>query len=282
MNPRFNERTAAGISAALVLLHAGAVLFALRSPSHLPLVHLLAGLGASVIAIAGTTAAARAFSPGDYLRRVWTLFAASAVLLLVSSSIRAGWMIAVPGVPFDQSALAPVRVLIVLTLNLLNAGALVLLALTYRRSGLTPPRSWKSHGLWALCTAVALAIVLPQLRHNLQVLLAGGASTTQTFATVVSALGDLVTIVLVAPILRVAYMMRGGKLAWAWWAMAGAGAMWIVFDAYPWDRMQGALALLTVARTAAISLKGLSGLLQCAALERAPVATPAASPLRAA
>ncbi|WP_164016657.1 hypothetical protein [Pyxidicoccus trucidator] len=282
MTPRFNERSVAVIAAGLVLLHAGAVLFSLQTPARLPLIHQFAGLAASLVAILGTVLAARGFSAGDYLRRVWTLFAASAVLLLVASLLRVGWMVAVPEVPFEHSALAAVRTLAVVVLNLLNAGALVLLALTYRRSGLQPPSSWKSHGLWALCTVVALAIVLPRLSTNVRLLIDGGASGSQTLASVVSAFGDLVTIVLVAPILRVAYMMRGGKLAWAWWAMAAAGAMWIVFDARPWDRMEGPLALLAVARTAAIALKGLSGVLQRVALEPEPVKQAAPSTLRAA
>ncbi len=282
MTSRFNERTAAAVGAGLVLLHVGAVLFSLQSPARLPLIHQLAGLAASLVGIAGTVLAARAFSPGDYLRRVWTMFAVSAVLLFVASLLRAGWMLAVPDVPFEYSVLAPVRTLAVVVLNLLNAGALVLLALTYRRSGLQPPTSWKSHGLWALCTVVALAIVLPRLGTNVKLLVDGGTSAPQTLASIVSALGDLVTIVLVAPILRVAYMMRGGRLAWTWWAMAAAGAMWIVYDAQPWDRMEGALALLAVARTAAIALKGLSGVLQCVALEPEPVKQPAPATLRAA
>ena len=281
MNFRLNERSAGAIGAGLVLLHGIAVIAALGAPELMPIIHQLAGLGASVVAIAGTVLAARAFSPGDYLRRVWSMFAVSAVLLFVASAIRGGWMISMRGLPFDQSGLAPVRTLAVVVLNLLNASALVLLALTYRRSGLQPPRNWKSHGLWALCTGLALAIVLPQLRHDLQSLTSGG-SVTAALPHVVSALGDLVTIVLVAPILRVAYMMRGGRLAWTWWAMAAAGAMWIIYDASRWDSAQGAFALLAVARTAAIALKGISGLLQCAALEREPVAQPAAASLRSA
>jgi hypothetical protein len=281
MNFRLNERSAGAIGAGLVLLHGAAVLGVLGTPGRLPLIHQVAGLAASVVAIAGTVLAARAFGAGDYLRRVWTLFAVSAVLLFAASAMRVGWMLAVPELPFEQSALAPVRTLMVVVLNLLNTGALVLLALTYRRSGLQPPRSWRTHGLWALCTGVALAIVLPQLRQDLQALANGGDVTT-TLAHVVSALGDLVTIVLVAPILRVAYMMRGGRLAWTWWAMAAAGAMWIVYDAYRWDSAQGALALLAVARTAAISLKGVSGLLQCAALEREPAAQQTGAALRSA
>jgi len=276
MNFRLNERSAAGIGAGLVLLHGAAVLGTLGSPGQLPLIHQLAGLAACVVAIAGTVLAARAFSAGDYLRRVWSLFAVGAVLLFLASLMRTGWMLAVPGVPFEQSPISGVRTLLVVVLNLLNVSALVLLALTYRRSGLTPPRSWKTRGLWAACTAVALAIVLPQLRHDLLALREGGDITT-LLAHVVSAVGDLVTIVLVAPILRVAYMMRGGKLAWTWWAMAAAGAMWIVYDASRWDSAQGALALFAVARTAAIALKGVSGLLQCAALDRE--AAPAAQPL---
>ncbi|QSQ19483.1 hypothetical protein JY651_29715 [Pyxidicoccus parkwayensis] len=282
MNPRLNERTAAAIGACLVLLHAGAVLFSLQSPAQLPLIHQLAGLAASLLSTAGTVMAARAFSPGDYLRRVWTMFAVSAVLLFVASSLRVGWMLAVPEVPFELSALAPVRTLAVVVVNILNPSALVLLALTYRRSGLQPPRSWKTNGLWALCAVVALAIVLPHLSHNVKLLMDGGASVAQTLASVVSALGDIVTILLVAPILRVAYMMRGGKLAWAWWAMAASGAMWIVYDAQQWDRIQGPLALLAVARTAAISLKGLAGVLQRVVLEPEPAKPETAASLRAA
>lgn len=281
MNSRFNVRLAAAAGAGLVLLHAAAVLYSLQSPEKLPLIHQLAGLAASLVSTAGTVMAARAFSPGDYLRRVWTMFAVSAVLLFVASSLRVGWMLAVPEVPFERSALAPVRTLAVLVLNILNPGALVLLALTYRRSGLQPPRSWKTNGLWALCAAVALAIVLPHLVSNVKLLAEGHASASQTLASITSALGDLVTIVLVAPILRVAYMMRGGKLAWAWWAMAASCAMWIVYDAQQWDRIAGPLALLAVARTAAISLKGIAGVLQCVVLEPEPAKAPPVMQARA-
>jgi hypothetical protein len=284
MTSRFNARSAAALGAALVLLHAGAVLVSLGTPERLPLLHQFAGLGASLVAIAGTVLAARAFGSGDYLRRVWTLFAASAVLLFVASAMRTGWMLAVPGSPFDGSALAPVRTLVVVGVNVLNAWALVMLALTYRRSGLRPPRSATSLTLWVLCAVAAAAAVLPQLRLNLTLAAAGGASSAQAFASIVSALGDMTTIVLVAPILRVAYMMRGGKLAWAWWAMAGAGAMWIVYDAHlsiagllPGGSEGTAAALLLVTRTAGIALKGISGLLQCAALE--PETAPAAQPV---
>ena len=96
MTPRFNARSAGAIGAALVLLHAGAVLATLGAPERLPLVHQLAGLGASLVAIAGTVLAARAFGSGDYLRRVWALFAVSSVLLFVASALRGGWMLTAP------------------------------------------------------------------------------------------------------------------------------------------------------------------------------------------
>ena len=268
MNFRLNERSAGALGAVLVLLHAGAVLASLGSPERLPLINQVAGLVALLVAIAGTTLAARSFGEGDYLRRVWTLFAISAVLLFVASALRTGWMIAVPEQPFNQSALAPLRTGLVVVLNGLNVSALVLLALTYRRSGLTPPRNWKTHGLWAACTVAAVAGILPQLRQDLQAISSGGADGAQTLAHVVSAVADLTTIVLVAPILRVAYMMRGGRLAWTWWAMAAAGAMWLIYDAGRWELEQGPLALLAVARTAAITLRGVAGLLQRAALEK--------------
>lgn len=281
MNSRFNARHAGALGAVLVLLHAGAVLGSLGNPERLPLIHQLAGLLASLVAITGTGLAARAFGAGDYLRRVWTLFAVSAVLLFVASALRTGWMLAMPDAPFNQSSLAMLRTALVVLLNAMNVSALVLLALTYRRSGLNPPRNWKTHGLWAACTVAAVAVVLPQLRHDLQTLSSGG-DVALTLAHVASALADLTTIVLVAPILRVAYMMRGGRLAWTWWAMAAAGAMWLVYDAHRWELVQGPLALFAVARTAAIALRGVSGLLQCAALEQPERAPGAVSSVRSA
>ena len=42
------------------------------------------------------------------------------------------------------------------------------------------------------------------------------------------------TMALLVPILRVAYLLRGGRLAWVWWALGISGAAWLLYDAREW------------------------------------------------
>jgi hypothetical protein len=184
-------------------------------------------------------------------------------------------MVAVPDVDFFRSPLATPRTVLIVLLNVFNSVAPVLLVLTYRRSGLKPPRTLGVMALYAAGALLALVIVRPVFQRTLGHFQAHGYSAEVT-ANVASIIGDLFTLGLIAPILRVAYMMRGGRLSWPWWAMAASGVAWIVFDVRPTESATAA-ALFFVARTAAIALVGGSGLLQRAALAPdtgpAPVST---------
>lgn len=254
-----------GLVAALVVAHLVAVVTLLGAPERLTLVHQLAGLAASVLGITGTVLAARTFAPGDHLRRVWTLYAVGAALLFVASSLRVGWMLSQPDVDFFQSPLATPRTVLVVLLNVFNSLAPVLLVLTYRRSGLKPPRTPSVMALYAVGIAVAFWVVGPVIARTVDTIRDNGYSA-EVAASFASILGDLFTVALVAPILRVAYMMRGGRLSWPWWAMAASGVAWIVFDIRPTESASAVVALSFVARTAAIALVGAAGLLQRAAL----------------
>jgi hypothetical protein len=282
-NPRVDARSSGatgvvvGLVALLVVAHLVAVVAWLGEPGRLPLVHQLAGLAASVLGISGTLAAARTFAPEDHLRRVWALYAVGASLLFVASALRVGWMVAVPDVDFFQSPLATPRTVLIVLLNVFNSVAPVLLVLTYRRSGLVPPRTVAVMALYAVGALLALLVVRPVLVRTVGHFQAHGYSAEVT-ANVASIIGDLFTLGLIAPILRVAYMLRGGRLSWPWWAMAASGVAWIVFDVRPTEHADAA-ALFYVARTAAIALVGASGLLQRAAL--APEATAADAPATA-
>ena len=271
-----------GLVALLVVAHLVAVVVLLGAPERLSLVHQVAGLAASVLGITGTVLAARTFAPEDHLRRVWTLYAVGAALLFVASSLRVGWMLAHPDVDFFQSPLATPRTVLVVLLNVFNSLAPVLLVLTYRRSGLKPPRTLAVMVLYAVGVAVALYVVGPVVANTLANIREHGYSA-EVAASFASIVGDLFTVAFIAPILRVAYMLRGGRLSWPWWAMAASGLAWIVFDVRPDVHAASAttVALFFVARTAAIALVGASGLLQRAAL--APEASrPGGAPVVAA
>jgi hypothetical protein len=277
---------------ALLVAHTAAVVSMLDAPEKLSVVHNLAGWGGSLIGVIGTVSAALAFSRGDYLRKVWGWFAVGAVLLLVGNAMRSAWDVVAPGRPFSESGLLVYRTAVVVGVNVASAWALLLLSQTYRQSGLQPPSSWRANALWALTAVLALAVIGKPLSDNVhRVLGETGAPAFVAVTAIASTLGDLTTVILVVPLLRVAYMLRGGRLAWVWWMMGASGAAWLVYDAREWiatalpgDPARN-LELVLVVRSLAMGLKGVSGLLQRAALapqpvpaEAAPVSVPSATP----
>ena len=259
---------ALGAVALLVVGHLVTALLFLDSAG-LSLAHLGWGLLASLFNIAGTVVAARAFSPGDYLRRVWGLFATGATLLFVASLLRAGWMVAGPDVPFEQSPFATVRLVLLVLVNVLVVVAPAMLVLTYRRSGLSPPSSPRFLLGYAAFVGVMAVLAVPAFRDAAAAMQRPGSGALDATVNVVSLLGDLGKLALLPFILRVAYLLRGGRLAWPWWAMTASGVAWLLFDLrnlLP-DDATHASALLAVTRTAAIALVGAAGFLQRAALE---------------
>ncbi|MCE9666414.1 hypothetical protein LY474_01195 [Myxococcus stipitatus] len=268
-----------GAVVALQLAHLVAV--ATSAPASHALVHDVAGWGSGLLAVFGTFAAASAFGSGDYLRKVWGGLAAGAALSLVSAALRSYWLHAVPDVPFTASPLLPYRMVVVVLANVCTTYALILLASTYKQSGLQPESSPRTTALWAAAALAALAVGVPVLVTEANNL--GSTPLPSTIISVVSTLADMTTIFLVAPILRVAYMLRGGRLAWVWWAMGLSGATWLLYDARVWlapllpgDPTQAA-ELMRSLRTSGLVLMGLAGWLQRTALTPQKFASPESS-----
>lgn len=259
---------ALGAVALLVVGHLVTALLFLDAAG-LTLVHLGWGLAASLLNIAGTVVAARAFSPGDYLRRVWGLFAMGATLLFVASLLRAGWQLANPDVPFAASPFATVRLVLLVLVNVLVVVAPAMLVLTYRRSGLSPPSSLRFLVGYAAFLVLMALVTAPAFRAAWATMQAREGGALDATVNVVSLLGDLGKLALLPFILRVAYLLRGGRLSWPWWAMTASGVAWLLYDVrglLP-DDAAHASALLAVTRTAAIALVGVAGALQRAALD---------------
>lgn len=261
-----------GAVVALQLVHLAAVATSFQDAQRLALVGDVAGWAVGLLAVAGTAAAALAFGSGDYLRRVWGLLTAGAVLSLVSTALRSYWMHAVPDVPFTESPLLPVRMGVVVLANVCTTFALVLLSRTYKQSGLQPPPSSRATLLWAVAAVAAVAVGGPAVVAAVGQLGQGFAATCTAVIALASSLGDMTTILLVAPLLRVAYMLRGGRLAWVWWAMGISGAVWLFYDARGWlapllpGNPAEAVELLRTLRTSGLAMLGLAGWLQRSAL----------------
>lgn len=270
-------KVAPWLGAVLVLqgVHLAAVATSFQDAQRLALVGDVAGWAVGLLAVLGTAAAAKAFGAGDYLRRVWGLLTVGALLSLVSTALRSYWMHAVPDVPFTASPLLPVRMGVVVLANVSTTFALVLLARTYKQSGLQPPPSPRATLLWAVAAVAALAVGGPALVAAVGHLGQDFAATCTAIIALASTLADMTTILLVAPILRVAYMLRGGRLAWVWWAMGISGAVWLFYDAREWlapllpGNPAEAVELLRTLRTSGLAMLGLAGWLQRSALAAA-------------
>lgn len=270
-----------GTVVVLQLVHLAAVATSFQDRRQLALVGDAAGWTVGLLAVLGTAAAALSFARGDYLRRVWGLLTVGAGLSLVSTALRSYWMHAVPDVPFTDSPLLPVRMGVVVLANVSTTFALVLLARTYRQSGLQPPPSPRATLLWAVSAVAALAVGGPALVAAVGHLGQDFATTCTAVIALASTLADMMTILLVAPILRVAYMLRGGRLAWVWWAMGMSGAVWLFYDAREWlapllpGNPAEAVELLRTLRTSGLAMLGLAGWLQRSALTAAQPASSA-------
>lgn len=261
------NRTAMGIgvTAGLVLAHLLGVVVFLGSPDGLRITHDLAGWAASIAGVVGTAAAARIFARGDHLRRVWMLLAAGSSLLLVGHALRSYW-VWTHHEPLQHFAYSPMiwpRMLVVGAANVTATWGLIQLASTYTRSGLEMPRSPRFSALWIVLSAAALFLLVWQFRFDIGRFGSAG-ETAAALTNMVSTLGDTATVVLITPILRIAYLMRGGRLARVWWAVGLSGAMWLLYDYKDWiaPASTQALELLRILRTPGLALMGLAGLLQ--------------------
>ncbi|HZN92777.1 MAG TPA: hypothetical protein VFB81_08725, partial [Myxococcales bacterium] len=227
MTPRARMAIAAVVAMAVAVFLGTALV--LDDPRWVRLVFDAGGWAGSLFGAFGTVAAARTFARGDYLRRVWTLIAAGAALLLAGHAVRSIWGYAMPDVAFNDSPLVYPRFFIVTAANVCGVWGLALLAYSYAHSGIEVPRSAAFNAAWLAVSAVAAALVVHQLRLDV-----GGVDSVHKFflklTNIVSTLADAASFVLIAPVLRVAYLMRGGRLAGAWWAIGLSGALWLIYD----------------------------------------------------
>jgi hypothetical protein len=259
-------RWAISATAALAAAHLVGVALSLGDPAQIQRVHDAGGWMASIFGAFGAVVAARTFSPGEYLRRVWGLLAAGSVLLVLGHAVRSAWIHTSPEIDFQDSVLIYPRLALVAGANICTIGGLYLLAYSYTHSGLDVPRTAAFNALWAAVSALAVVLMVVQLQKEAASFdsprhVAGGVTG------MISTLADTGGLILIAPVLRIAYLMRGGRLAGVWWAVGLSEALWLIYDCRTWlvrplpfDSAH-AFALLSVVRNPALALVGLGGLL---------------------
>jgi hypothetical protein len=175
------------------------------------------------IALAGAAclAAALVFGRGDHLRRAWALMSLSHLALAL---LYAGDLVGLPASAMPTWFLGTFTLLT----NVLRAAGTAVFAFAWLRTGL-PAIGTRRGNLAAgmALLAVSLAVVGPDLMHYARAALRGDAYGGILALADVS---DLLVLLMVAPLVRIARALAGGSLAWPFGLMAAASVCWLVFD----------------------------------------------------
>jgi hypothetical protein len=180
---------------------------------------------AKTMALAGALGAALALEHGDYLRRAWLFVAGCMALLLLRDLTLA---------PFVSGALGArgldlVRGVLVVGANLSQVIGTWMLARAGERAGLGVPASRGAQwGVLFLAVLLAAAFAGPGVVLNTGRVLNGDLGALTGAA---SALGDMVSLCLIAPLLLTALALRGGLIGWTWTLLTASYVAWLLYDA---------------------------------------------------
>ncbi len=170
----------------------------------------------------GCLAAAQGFDAGDYLRRAWLVSAAAmAFLFMRDVLVTTGLDAALPAPAWWLGGL-------VLACNVTTVYGLWLMARVFNAVGLASEQDekrWRAYMRAALL--VAIALTFPSLRATFEEFQKG---EPRAIAWFFSAVGDALSLALVAPMLLTAVAMRGGLLIWPWALLTVSIAAWLLYD----------------------------------------------------
>jgi hypothetical protein len=189
--------SAVGLAAAYV----AARLAANDSAEGIHLVNTLFPAGATAMGIVGCFAAAAQFERGDFLRRGWIVQGAGYVSLTASAL----WRGFAPA-----STVVPARIVFTLFSNTAEIWGAILFARVWLVAGIELPGSRLGRrGVVILAIVVALLIAGLPTALGVRDVIRGKYSGA---VSVFSSLGDMVALVLIAPILLTALALRGEHL----------------------------------------------------------------------
>jgi hypothetical protein len=177
-----------------------------------------------VLTLVGSWSAALAFERGAYQRRAWFLIGACMALLLTRDLTLLPFFRR-----FDPRSMVVVTGVLVALANLSQVVGTWMLARTWKVAQLALPGSAAAQ--WATVAVVgvlAAAAAGPSVLRSGGRLLQGDLSVS---AGVFSALGDMVSLWLIAPLLLTALALRGGLFGWPFALLTTSYVAWLGYDA---------------------------------------------------
>lgn len=186
-----------------------------------------ASLLARAAAVAGCAIAAAQFDAGDYMRKAWTAMGLTYVLLLIfalffgSATHLAGHLLSADAEKIASGVLVG-------SANLSTIVGVLLVARTWNAAGMDFQASTLVKVVAGVGSLVlALVIAGGTAWHSLLLVLGG---RLDSLTDLCSAVGDIVGLAVLAPILLTALSLRGGSLAWPWGMLVLGTFAWVLFD----------------------------------------------------
>jgi hypothetical protein len=172
----------------------------------------------------GCLVAAFAFGRGDYLRRAWALTATCAAMLLLRDvTLRIGSPTHILGVPADL-----VDGVMVLVANTAAVAGLWMMARAWTIAGLEPPGSVRGRRILVGAAIVfACAVGATTIFLDARQMLRGDLAA---IVPVASDVGDVLSILFIAPVALTALGMSGGALLWPWGLLTASVVCWLGYD----------------------------------------------------
>lgn len=179
-----------------------------------------------VLGIAGAFAAVSGFDRGDHLRRAWLWLGAGTVVILARDLLRL-----IPA--FEPETSGPAAQMLVSGLGILSNLALLagiwMLSRSWKMAAISLPGGRSGALAVAVVTAVlAVAVTAPAGLESARSFAAGDVGS---LIYVVSAVVDVITLCLVAPLLLTAVSLRSGLFVWPWALITASQLSWLLYDA---------------------------------------------------
>jgi hypothetical protein len=178
---------------------------------------------AKVLWLAGALAAARVFESGDYLRRGWSLIATGVALFLLRDAVQ----IPLIQATLPATSLGVVEGILVVSGNVCQVSGVWVLARVWSAVDLDDAVRGQRRMLFAAAIAVVVVLVGPSLAHDAASAFAGKLDAIPHLA---SDVGDAVSFLLLAALVRTALALRGGVVFWSWSLLAAGQVAWMLFD----------------------------------------------------
>lgn len=184
-------------------------------------------LVAFTASVVGCGVAAAQFDRGDYMRWAWTAMGLCGVLLLVTL-VFFGKVIHLAGNVFSPESGKIVNGVLVGLANLCTVVGQLLVARTWRATGMDFQVS-RAVKVGAVLGSLVLALVIAggSTWNHLHLVLSGHL---ENLTLLFSAVGDIISLVVLAPILLTALSLRGGSLSWPWTMLVVGTIGWVLYD----------------------------------------------------